>query len=334
MPTVLVQGRIATDHTERLRGLLDDSWTVLEWDPRKHAVDDFTPMATEADVVIGGKIPLERWPAVPKLKLFQIPWAGHDFCTPADMPAGVPVCNTYEHESSIAEYVLAAMLEWRIGLRHMDANFRANGWGGKGPGESAEHGEVRGSMVGIVGYGHIGAEVARRAAAFDMRVIGIRRRQQDTPEPLDWLGTSDRLDDLLAQSDFVVIACDMNDETRGMIDAGRLAKMKPDGVLINVSRGGIVVEADLFQALERKTIGGAVIDVWWNYKKPDEPEPWPSNLPFETLDNTILSAHECGWTAEQVVRRWAFVVANLNRAVTGASLENVIYEGTQSPESP
>jgi phosphoglycerate dehydrogenase-like enzyme len=329
MPTALIQGRIATDHTDRLRALLDSSWTVLEWDPRKHPVEAFAPLAVAADVVIGGRIPLAQWPAVPNLKLFQIPWTGHDFCTAADMPACVPVCNCFEHESSIAEYVLAAMLEWQIGLRHMDARFRAKGWDGKGPGEAIFHGEVLGRTVGIVGYGHIGAEVAKRADAFGMRVIGVRRRQQPTPALLDWLGTADRLDELLAESDFVVIACDLNDATRGMIDAGRLAKMKPTGVLINVSRGAVVDEAGLFQALEQKRIGGAVIDVWYNYVKPGEPDPWPANFPFEKLDNTILSAHECGWTREQVARRWAFVAENLARALKGETLENLVFEGTQ-----
>jgi phosphoglycerate dehydrogenase-like enzyme len=333
MPTALIQGRIATDHTERLRALLDSSWKVLEWDPRKHAADAFAPLAAEADVVIGGGIPLALWPAVPKLKLFQIPWTGYDFCTPADMPRGVPVCNCFEHESSIAEYVMAAMLEWQIGLRHMDTRFRATGWDGKGPGEAIAHGEVRGRTVGIVGYGHIGAEVAKRARAFDMRVIAVRRREQPIPAGLDWLGTADRLDELMAESDFVVVACDLNDATRGMIDAGRLAKMKASGVVINVCRGAVIDEADLYRALEQKRIGGAVIDVWYNYAKPGEPEPWPANFPFEKLDNTILSAHECGWTLEQVARRWAFVAGNLARAVEGAALENLVFEGTQqSPD--
>ena len=111
MSTALIQGRIATDHTDRLREILDSNWKVLEWDPRKHPIDAFERLAVEADVIIGGKIPLAHWPAVPKLKLFQIPWTGYDFCTPAEMPGGVPVCNCFEHESSIAEYVMAAMLE-------------------------------------------------------------------------------------------------------------------------------------------------------------------------------------------------------------------------------
>ena len=178
-------------------------------------------------------------------------------------------------------------------------------------------------------YGQIGAEVAKRANAFGMRVIGVRRRQQPTPAFLDWLGTADRLDELLAESDFVIIACDLNDATRGMIDEGQFAKMKPTGVLINVSRGAVVNEADLFRALEQKRIGGAVIDVWYNYLQPDEPDPWPANFPFEKLDNTILSAPECGWTLEQVARRWSFVARNLNRALKGEPRVNVLCAGLQ-----
>lgn len=329
MPTALIQGRVATEHTDRLRSLLNDDWQVLEWDPRKHAVEEFAPMAVQADVVIGGKIPLETWPDTPNLKLFQIPWTGYDFFKTGDIPAGIQVCNCFEHETAIAEYVLLAMLEWQIGLRKMDRGFRENGWGGRGPGESLVHGEVLNRTVGIVGYGHIGAEVAKRAKGFDMRIIGVRRSQQPTPENLDWLGGPDRLDELMAESDFVVIACDLNEETRSMINAERLAKMKPDGVIINVSRGAVIEEKALYDALEQKTIGGAVIDVWYNYMKPDEPEPWPANYPFEKLDNIITSAHECGWTLEQVARRWEFVVSNIERAMRGEEVKNVVFTGTQ-----
>jgi phosphoglycerate dehydrogenase-like enzyme len=188
---------------------------------------------------------------------------------------------------------------------------------------------LHGATVVVVGVGGIGSQVARLSLAFGMRVIGVRRREQETPALLDWLGTGDRLGELLAESDFVVIACDLNETTRGMIDESQLEKMKPTGVIINVSRGAVIDEADLFHALQQKRIGGAVIDVWYNYRKSDEPEPWPANFPFQDLDNTILSAHECGWTEEQVARRWSFVAENLQRAIKGAALENIVFEGTQ-----
>ena len=303
MPTALIQGRIAVQYTDLLRARLDETWNILTWQPGSNAVSEFAPMAVEADVIIGGGIPLETWPAVPRLKLFQIPWTGHDWTGPDRMPRGVPVCNCFEHEISIAEYTLAAMLEMRIGLRRMDAEFREFGWHGRPVATGPQHGELHGSMLGVIGYGHIGREVALRARAFGMKAIGIRRSEAPCPPELDWLGRMDRLDELVATSDFVLVACGLNDETLGLIDADRLAKMKRNGVIINVARGRIIDEAALYDALKNRRIGGAVLDVWYNYQEPDKPDVWPSNLPFQELDNVILSAHESASTQAQVRRR-------------------------------
>jgi phosphoglycerate dehydrogenase-like enzyme len=328
MHTVLMHGRLAAPRAKMLRARLGDDWRVTVWDPAQHQPADFPAMAAEADAIVGGAIPVSPWPTAPKLKLIQIPWTGHEFTSAERNPKGVPVCNCYEHETSIAEYVLLAMLEWKIGLRHMDAAFRANGWGGREVAGGPVHGEVRGATVGIIGYGHIGHEVAVRARAFGMKVVGIRRSRPPCPPELEWLGTIERLDELLGVSDFVLVACDLNDDTRGLIDAARLARMKPDGVIINVARGKVIDEAALYAALQDGRIGGAVIDVWWNYNDPGKPEVWPTNFPFQELDNVICSAHECGWTREQVDRRWDFVAGNLRRVVRGEPPESLLYLGT------
>ena len=77
---------------------------------------------------------MSAWPQTPNLKIFQIPWTGYDFCSPETMPLGIPVCNCFEHESTIAEFVMATMLEWQIGLAAIDRRFRKEGWGGRAPG--------------------------------------------------------------------------------------------------------------------------------------------------------------------------------------------------------
>jgi phosphoglycerate dehydrogenase-like enzyme len=328
MPTALVQGRIAAPYAPLLVDNLGPDWEVLVWDPRTDDAADFPALAARADAVVGGGIPLDAWPPAPKLKVFQIPWTGYDFTSPERMPKGLPVCNTFEHETSIAEYVLAGMLEWTVGISRMDRAFREHGWGGKTPGGGREHGELRGGRLGVIGHGHIGREVAVRARAFGMSTVGVRRSVKPCPEELDWLGTNDRLDELLETSDFVLVACDMNAETIGMINADRLARMKPTGVLINVARGKIVEEEALFAALKEKRIGGAILDVWYNYQQPDKPPVWPSNQPFQELDNVILSAHESALTRAMHERRWRFVAENLKRAVAGATLENVVFTGT------
>ena len=329
MTKILIQGRIAAPKADKLRARKDADWKIDTWMPGEDPVERYSQLLDGADIVIGGAPPVLPWPKVPALKLFQIPWTGYEFTSPERMPKGVPVCNVFEHETSIAEYVLLAMLEWQIGLRHMDANFRAKGWDGSVPGAGVVHGEVRGQTVGIVGYGHIGHEVAVRARAFGMKVVGIRRSQPPCPPELEWLGTNDRLDELLAVSDFVVIACDLNAETRGLIDAARLSKMKPTGVIINVARGKVIDEAALYAALSERRIGGAVIDVWYNYNEVGKPEVWPANYPFHELDNIICSAHQCGWTEEQIDRRWDVVAENIRRVLRGEEPMNLIFTGTQ-----
>ena len=328
MPTVLLQGSIPEEKKAIFHEELGPEWQVLTWDPEFNDHSDFMPLALEADAIVGGKFPTTDWPAFPRLKLVQITWTGHDALSSADFPAGVPVCNCYGHEAAIAEYVLLALLEWKIGLRDMDRRFREQGWGGLGPATSRLHGEIGGSTLGIVGYGPIGQEIAKRARPFGMRTLGIRRQQHELPPELDWLGSLDDLETLLAASDFVVLACALNDETRGLIDARRLAQMKPDGVLINIARGEVVEEAALFEALKARRIGGAVIDVWYNYIRADTLEIWPCNHPFEGLDNVILSAHECGSTDPQMRRRWQEIAANLNRLAAGEAPQNVIFTGT------
>lgn len=328
MPTVLLQGRLAVQREAMLRARLDEDWRVTTWQPGDDPVEAFAPLAVEADVIVGGGIPLDTWPAVPKLKLFQIPWTGHEWTGPARMPKGVPVCNCFEHEICIAEYVLTAMLEWQVGLRRMDAEFRAHGWHGRAVATGPQHGELYGGTVGVIGYGHIGHAVAVRARAFGMKVVGVRRSRPPCPPELDWLGTMDRLDELLAVSDFVLVACGLNAETRGLIDARRLTRMKPTGVIINVARGKIIDEAALYEALSERRIGGAVLDVWYNYQEPGEPDVWPANYPFQELDNVICSAHESASTQAQVERRWDFVARNLTRVARGETPENLLYYGT------
>jgi len=309
MLTVCLQGRIAADHQEIFKEFMQPDWTLLVWDPAIHQAKEFVDMAARADVIVGGSIPMEQWPSIPRLKLFQIPWTGFNFTSPERMPDGIPVANCFQHESAIAEYVMLAMLEWQIGLREIDDRFRREGWGGRYPAGGLFHNEIRDKTLGIYGYGHIGRAVARRAKAFDMRVMGIRRSKLPCPAELDWLGTPEQFSEMLAVSDFLLLACDLNDH--------------------NISRGGVVDELALFQALQSRSIGGAIIDVWYNYNAPGKEEVWPANHPFQDLDNVILSAHESGWTEAQLKRRWEFVANNIRRIERGEAAENIVFTGTQ-----
>ncbi len=326
---ILLQGHIAVSGESCLREIAESHWQINTWTPESASVDEFNQLATAANVIIGGNIPSDVWPSVPDLALFQIPWAGYNHTGPERIPAGVPVCNCFEHESSIAEYVLLAILEWEIRLSEMDRSMRDNGWAGRITGMSGSfHGEVAGKTLGLIGYGHIAQAVAVRAKAFDMKIKAVRRNTANKSPELDWLGNTSQLHELLGSCDYVVIACDLNPATKNLLNKDTFAQMKPTGVLINVSRGGIVDEEALYDALESKKIGGAVIDTWYNYNQKDKPEVSPFNKPFDKLDNLIMSAHECGWTKNQVRRRWQFIAGNIANIEKGQQPENIVFTGT------
>ncbi|MBN1955806.1 MAG: D-2-hydroxyacid dehydrogenase [Anaerolineae bacterium] len=176
--------------------------------------------------------------------------------------------------------------------------------------------ELGGRTVGIVGMGGIGAAVARRCRAFDMRVIGLRKH----PRPTAWADAvlpASRLHDLLAQSDFVVVTTPLTRETQGMIGRSELAAMKPDGWLINVARGGVVDEAALIAALRGGEIGGACLDVFAE-------EPLPMYSPLWDMPNVIITPHN-SWSSPQLERRAVdLFLENLQRYVGGESLLNIV----------
>ncbi len=324
--TLFLAGAMSATKGDFLETALTTDWRIESWHPDGDRAD-FDRLLPEADAVVGGNI-LGGWPDVPRLKLYQIPFAGYNWINPGDIPAGVTFCNTFEHEIPIAEYVMLAMLDWEIGYGAESSTFRSIGWNGIGAGEGPMHNEVFGKTVGIVGYGHIGREIAKRADAFGMRVIGLAQREREAPAPLAWLGTAGDLERLLAESDYVVIACPQNDDTLGLIDDAMFDRMKSEGVIINVARGPIIDEQALYAALSENRIGGAIIDVWYDYPERGSPAEWPSKLPFQELDNIRMTPHSSGWTHALQDRRWRFVAANLDRLARGEALQNVVFEGT------
>ncbi|MDP6388826.1 MAG: 2-hydroxyacid dehydrogenase [Alphaproteobacteria bacterium] len=323
--TLLLAGRMSEPREEWMREHLSSEWNMLTW-TEDEPFERFVELVPQAHAIVGGRIKGD-WPPVPNLKLYQIPFTGYDWIGPSDVPEGCMVCNAYGHEIAIAEYVLGGLLEWEIGLRAYDRRFREFGWEERVPGIGPSHGELHGKTLGIVGYGHIGVEIAHRARAFGLKVIAVNRTRRPTPAELDWLGTLDELDRLLGESDYVVVALPLADETRGLIDAERLAAMKPDGVIVNVGRGHVIEEEALYTALAERRIGGAIVDVWYGYATPENPDRGPSEFPFQNLDNIIMTPHTSSRTAPSRERRWLTVASNLDRLARGEALENICFEG-------
>ncbi len=257
------------------------------------------------------------------LRLVQTQSAGYDRVVFDCVPDHAAICNAFGHERTIAEYALMTMLMWTHQWKAVEDSFRAGSWRYSGARSGPLREELNVKTVGILGLGRLGREIALRTQAMGARVLGCARNPMATPG-VDMMFGLDRLDAFLAECDFVIVAIALAPETEGLIDAGRLARMKPGAVLMNVGRGPVVNERDLFQALTGGTIGGAILDVWWRYPTPAEPERRPSTFPFHELPNVFMTPHSSAWTEQMMDRRWDMIVTNLRALARGGSFINVV----------
>ena len=264
----------------------------------------------------------KAWPKAPNLRLLQVPGAGYDGIDLAAMPAGVALCNVFEHEPGVSEYALLAMLEWCHRLCSADREMRSGIWTRSSRFGGAPDDELAGKTLVIVGLGRIGRAVARRARAFDMRVLAVNRSADKTDPNVERVVGLERLHVTLGEADFVVLGCALTPETRGLIDASALAAMKPSAVVINPARGAVIDEAALYDALLHRRIGGAAIDTWWDYPASPAPRDPSTRLAFHSLDNVILSPHVAGWTTGTVKRRTLGMARNLDRLARDEPLDN------------
>jgi phosphoglycerate dehydrogenase-like enzyme len=262
-------------------------------------------------------------PKPPGLRLVQVAGAGYDKVELALVPPTASVCNAYEHEGAIAEYVLAAMLHWTKAFAARDAEMRRGDWSRSVVFRGLPQPALAGQTVAIVGYGRIGREVARRAKAFDMTVVAANRTLRDEPLVDRMVGLSE-LHEILSAARFVVVAAALAPETRHLIDAAALATLRADAVLINVGRGDLVDQEALLTVLEAHRIGGAVLDVWWRYPVTPQVEGLSPTARFEALDNVVMTPHISGWTEGTVRRRSQTMAENLNRLLRGEPLLNVV----------
>src|SRR5256714_2815258 len=220
----------------------------------------------DVDVLVAMAFTREMAMAGRRLKLVQVPGAGLERIDRAALPAGTALANAYGHEVGIAEYALGAMLTLTRDFVRLDAALRRGIWQSQwaiGTPPPAPWPELAGKTLGILGYGRIGRELARRARAFDMEVCAIRRDvARSAADGLALLGGLEILDEVLRRADYLTIALPATAATRGLIGEPQLAAMKRTAVLVNVARAEIVDEDALFRALADRVIAAAALDVW------------------------------------------------------------------------
>ncbi len=277
----------------------------------------------EADVFIGhAKVPTPWADVVAKgrLKWIQSSAAGLDHClTPEVIASDIVVTSASGlFASQVAEQTLCLTLGI---IRSSATFFRAQ--------QAREFirrptGDLHGCTVGIVGLGGNGRRIAEVLAPFQVRILATDLFPVDKPSHVESLWPADRLPDLLAQSDIVILSIPLNAETDKLINSAAFETMKSTAVLINVARGQVVDEADLVRALQSGQIAAAGLDV-------TEVEPLPDSSPLWDMPNVVITPHVGAQSAERVNTTTDFACENLQRFADGRPLMNLVDKNLGFP---
>lgn len=266
----------------------------------------------DAEIVVGWGTPKGLLEQAPRLKWFHKLGAGvDDLMMTEQIPPGVVLTRTdgTVFAERMAEYVVAYMLAFSQNVRRILNQQAERQW------NPFVTEMIAGKTVGVAGVGDIGQEVARKAAALDMHVVGWRRSPGDVEGIRRMYAGPDEFRPFLAASDFVVIVLPLTPATKGLFDAEALGSLRPGAFLINVGRGPIVVESALVDALRSGHLGGAALDVF-------DVEPLPHDNPLWTLDNVIITPHMSGPSLAANVA--APLLDNLKRYLAGEPLHKVV----------
>ena len=258
-------------------------------------------MLATADVATGPTLSPEQLEAAAALDLFACVYAGTGHLdTEAFAAHGVAVTNAAGvHGPNIAEYVVGWMVAHARSFPRAMAQKRRTEW------RAYDTRELHGSTASVIGLGAIGTAVLDRLDAFGMETVGVRH----TPEkggPAGRVHGFDGIHEAVADAEWVVVACPLTDETRGLIDGSVLRTMPTDAVLVNVARGPIVDTEALVGALQRRGIAGAALDV-------TDPEPLPQDHPLWSLGNVTITPHNAGHTPNYYERRADILARNVEQ---------------------
>jgi phosphoglycerate dehydrogenase-like enzyme len=253
--------------------------------------------------------------AAPRLRWLHTPSAGVDgLLIPEVIERKIVLTNSAgAHAIPIAEFVLLGMLGHAKRASELSALTPENAWE---QGRRLHLNELYEKTLLILGLGHIGQEIARRAAAFDMRVIGSRRR----PTPIagvERVVGEDIWRELLPEADYVVIATPLTSATRGMLNTAALALLRPSAYLINIARGEIIDTAALIVALEQGRLAGAALDVL-----PEEP--LPPDHPLWRTPNVWITPHISSSSPRTSERAIAIFLENVRRDMAGQPFVNLV----------
>ena len=319
-----------TMHEALLRRSLpaDVQWTFLDITDEAAVC---RPLEAGAEIYLGYQFNATMARAATELKFLQVSGTGTDEIDFASLGPSVIVANTFNHERSIAEWVIMAMLALSRQLLQSDRHLRSGLWDSIFYDPVQElYPALRGKTLGLVGFGHIGVEVAKLARPFEMEIMAVTRNPSTRiggDHGLAFLGRLDDLPRVLKAADYLVLAVPLESDTHRLIGPSQLDAMKSSAFLINVARAGLVDEDALFDALSAGRIKGAALDVWYRYPEARDGtgQALPANRSFQLLDNVILTPHSSGSTEETYRLRAEDSARIIQRVLDGKELTNVVW---------
>ncbi|HEV8615976.1 MAG TPA: D-2-hydroxyacid dehydrogenase [Methylomirabilota bacterium] len=264
-----------------------------------------------ADALLAWRPPARLRERAPRLRWIQSLTGGVEQWLAIELPTGIVLtCARGTHRLQMPENILGALFLVAKQLGPIVLDQRERRW------RRRINPTLAGTTLGILGVGAIGAELARKAAALEMRVIGTKRDGAPVPH-VERVFRPEQTDEVLAQADYLVLLLPSIDETRGIMNARAFGRMKPTAHLLNFGRGDLVVDDDLVQAVRERRIAGAVLDVFTT-------EPLPAEHPFWTTEGIVVLPHVGGLHPQRddlVAELW---VDNLAAFLAGRPLRAVV----------
>ena len=307
--------RIAPELGARLPGT-----TVFQ----EHSADAVAPRVPELDVlVISGAWRDDLLDHAGKLKWIQAIGVGYNqFPLPELKRRGIRLTNAVGvNANAVSEHAMALILALSRRLPEARDNQQRKHWRPMISDPRIREDEIADKTLGVVGLGAIGNRLATLAKAFGMRVVGTKGNPADYQGQADVVLSSDRLGELLDGADYVALCCPLKPETTNLIGAAELKRMKSSAHLVNVSRGQVVVEADLIAALQRGNIAGAALDLTVD-------EPLRPESPLWELPNVLITPHTGGETSRYETRLVDIIVENIRRWERGEPFIHQIAAGS------
>ncbi len=317
---------VASNHeyAKIIQDILRDSAEVILSDTTTESILE---KGRDVDIIASNRVPRELLETGSRLKMVQTFATGVeniDFSAIKNQD-NIIVCNSHINAAEVAEYAITLLFTVAKNIIPNDRELRKGDWkyafGGLNPNI-----EIRDKTCLILGLGSIGSEIAKRLKAFDVKIIAATRSGKSKHANLvDRLVKIDEVRPLVEESDFIILSLPLTPESEGLVNGEFISWMKSDSILVNISRGRIVNEKALFDALRDNRIRGAGLDVWWRY-----PKKWsgkgnpPSDVPFQELDNLVASPHRAGYSENTEREYFQFTGENILRFIQGETPLNII----------